>query len=147
MTPYITNAEGDAYFDERLNVSAWTSASEEDKTKAAKEATRTIDQLNFRGKKAEQDQELQFPRYNDSSVPDAIKWACAEVALALLDGVDPDIEYANLRMVAQGYGNVRSTYDVDRVPQHILAGIPSIRAWRFLLPFLRDPHNIKLNRI
>jgi hypothetical protein len=142
----ITGAQ--AYFDERLNTDPWDTADDTDKTKALAMATKIIDRLNFVGDKTDEDQELQFPRNDDEEVPDDIVYACCEIALALLDGVDPEIEFENLWMTSQGYGNVRSTYDRSRTgPMHIIHGAPSIVAWRFLSPYLRDPTQISLDRI
>ena len=147
MASYMTVEEADTYFGEVLNVEAWEYANVVDRTKALAMGTRAIDQLNFMGVKAEISQDNQFPRDSDTAVPVDIQNACAEIALRLLDGVDPEIEYENLRMVTQGYSNVRSTYDSGQVARHIVAGIPSITAWRFLFPYLRDGGSVKLNRV
>lgn len=147
MTPYVTNTEANTYFESRLHSEAWDTATSTNRTKATKEATLIIDRLNFLGEKFSEDQERQFPRYDDSTVPDDIKNATCEIALALLDGVDPDMEYENLFMQSQQYANVRSTYDRTRSPENIVAGVPSVRAWRYLRPYLRDQQSVHLNRI
>ena len=146
-TAYITEAEGETYFGERLNADAWDDASSSDRVKATKQATKAIDRLNFRGEKTSSTQANQFPRGDDTAVPQDIKDACAECALAFLDGLDPEIEYENLSMVSQGYANVRSSYDRSGVPIHVVAGIPSSVAWRFLVPYLRDIFEADLRRI
>lgn len=147
MGQYATKTEAQAYMDERLNVEPWTDASPEDQDKALKMATKIIDRLNYRGKKASDSQELQFPRDNDTEVPQDVKNATSEMALALLDDVDPELEFENLGMVSQTYDNIKSTYDRSRPSEHILAGVPSVVAWRFLKPFLRDPQAIDLSRV
>lgn len=147
MSAYATIVEAQAYFDERLNTDAWDDAETADQTKGLAQATKIIDRLNYEGDKADSDQDNQFPRYDDSSVPDDVKYACAEIALALLDGVDPEIEFENLSMVAQGYGPVNSTYDREIPAPHILAGVPSITAWRYLIPYLRNPYDVTLHRV
>lgn len=146
-TAYCTEAEATAYFSGRLNTDVWDDASTADRGKALVQATRIIDQLNFKGTKADDSQELQFPRYGDDTVPDDIKCACSEIALALLDGVDPEIEAENLFMVSQGYANVRSTYDRQAQAEHSVAGVPSVVAWRYLLPYLRDSRAVDLSRV
>ena len=143
---YITLEDAETYFDERYNSPSWDAASDTDKTKALKTATRYIDRLNFKGDKYDDDQVNQFPRDDDTVVPDDIQYSCCEVAYALLDGIEPELEFENLDMVSQGYGNVKSTYDRSVKPSHMLAGIPSIVAWRYLLPYLRDPKYIDLTR-
>lgn len=147
MAAYATRTEAQAYFDERLNVDAWDDASSADQTKALAQATKIIDQLNYRGEKYDEDQENQFPRGDDIEVPQDIKDACSEIALALLDGVDPELEFENLKMTSQGYANVRSTYDAIAVPEHFLAGVPSVTAWRYLKPYLKDASAIDMSRV
>ena len=132
---YVTVlATADTYFDERLNVTVWAGATDDFKTRALIMATRAIDRLNFLGEIAEVGQVLQFPRYADDSIPTDIIRATCELALALLDDVDPEIEMENLNMTSQGHGSVRSTYDTSQPPEHILAGIVSVTAWRYLRP-------------
>ena len=148
MGQYATIVEAQAYFDGRLNTGPWDDADPADQDKALIMATMTcIERLNFRGEKTDSDQALQFPRGNDTDYPQDIKNACAEIALALLDGVDPELEFDNLRMKSQAYGVVRSTYDSDRAPEHYVAGIPSSIAWRFLKPYLRNVFTVNLNRV
>jgi len=144
---YCTKTEADTYFSGRLNTDAWDDASDADKDKVLIQATRIIDQLNFKGEKTDAAQELQFPRNDDTEVPDDIKCACSEIALALLDGVDPEIEADNLFMISQGYANVRSTYDRQAQAEHSVAGVPSVTAWRYLLPYLRDSRAVDLSRV
>jgi len=144
---YATLLEAQAYFDARLNTDAWDDSLVTDKSKALMNATKIIDRLNFKGVKTDASQALQFPRDNDTVVPDDIKFACAEVALALLDGVDPELEFENLNMVSQGYANVRSTYDRSLPSEHIAAGIPSVSAWRYLKPYLRDVNTVDVSRV
>ena len=144
---YASISEGTDILVRRLNTDAWDDADADDITKALAQSTDIIDRLNFLGDKASETQELQFPRGTDSEIPNDVKIACVLIAMALLDGVDPDMEAENLRMVAQGYGNIRSTYDALSPSEHILAGVPSVEAWRYLKPYLRDPRELKLNRV
>lgn len=141
----LTNAA--EYFASRLNSSAWDDATEVDRLKALKTATRAIDLLNFAGDKAEDDQYLQFPRGSDTVVPPDIVIACYEEALKLLDGADPDTEIANLGTISQGFSSVRKTYDRTVAVEHVRAGIVSPLAWSRLRPFLRDPNEIKISRV
>ena len=147
MSTYCTIAYATTYFTTRLNTNPWDEASTSDRTAALTMATEAIDRLNFLGSKASDSQELQFPRGDDTTVPTDIQKACAEIALALLDGVDPELEMEGLTVVSQGYSNVRSTFDRTRVPEHIVAGIPSITAWRYIKPFLRDIQNVDVMRV
>lgn len=146
MSSYATESEAQTYFDSRLHTEPWDDASTTDRSKALAQATKIIDRLNFSGEKTESTQELQFPRGGDTEVPQDIKDASAEIALALLDGVNPDLEYENVFMTSQGYGGIRSSYDRRVKPPHVLAGVPSFIAWTYLKPYLIDGLNIELHR-
>jgi len=167
MAAYVNLQEAHDYFEARLHEVAWTDASPADREKSLTAATRIIDRLNFKGcKKTVYDavaadaaatqevinaaslaQELQFPRDTDTDIPIEIKYACLEIAYALLDGVDPDIELENLAIISHGYASVRTTYSRSHnPPQHLNAGVPSATAWRYLRPFLREPGGIILSR-
>jgi hypothetical protein len=145
---YGTIAAGDTYFASRLGnaADAWTAATDPNKTKAIAHGTSIIDQLNFKGEMADDDQDNQFPRGDDSEVPTAIEEATYDIAGSLLDGADPEVEGENLRLKAQGYGNIRSTYDTDIPAMHHVAGVPSRTAWLKILPFLRDVSHIHVSR-
>lgn len=144
---YIDAVEAQTYFDGRLNSQAWDLETDADtRNKSLITATRIIDQLNYLGSKADDAQTLQFPRGSDASIPEAVKNATAEIALALLDGVDPELEFENLFMTSQGYGGIRSSYDRRVKSPHVLVGVPSFMAWKFLRPFLRDPLNVEIHR-
>jgi len=124
-----------------------------------------FDTLNFKGRKhsvhalgsgasdeairaAEAQQVLEFPRGDDTEVPEAIRIACYEITHSLLDGKDPELELENLGIVSQGYASVRTTYSRAHVPiEHIVNGVPNALAWRYLRPFLRDDDAIRLSRV
>jgi hypothetical protein len=146
-TPYASMAEATVYFGERLNSQVWYNSEPNEQLVALKTATRYINRLNFIGERTDTTSPMQFPRGGDTVVPDDIKAACCEIAYALLDGIDVEKESENLDMVSQGYGNVRSTYERSMKPAHILAGIPSIVAWRLLLPYLPDSRIISVTRV
>lgn len=141
MTTYATIAQAQTYFDGKLNTDAWDLASDTDRTKALTQGTHIIDNLNFHTDHIYTDDP------QGSTVPAAFQYANAEIALALLDGIDPDMEYETLSMTSRGYGSVRSTYDRSNPPEHILAGVPSVTAWRYLRPYLVDPTLVHLNRV
>jgi len=148
MSNYLTPLEAQELANERLNVEAWNDAVDEDGSsfgepdtetyKSLTMATDAINRLNYRGAKNVSTQVNQFPRGDDTTIPADIGAACFEIALALLDGVDPQLEGENLGMTSQGYANVRSTYNREVPVPHIVAGIPSLTAWRYLVPYLHD---------
>ena len=146
MPSYMTVAEATAYFDNRLNVRPWECATPEEQRRSLYMATEIIDRLNFIGCKADEDQENQFPRGTDTVVPEDVQKASAEIALALLDGVEPEIEFENLFLRSQGYGPVRSAYDKTIPASNVVAGVPSVTAWRYLAPYLRSPNTFDIHR-
>lgn len=149
MGQYATIQEASAYFATRLHSGLWGATNPTDKNASLISATRIIDRLNYMGDKhdLETPQELEFPRGTDTVVPSDIKIACYEIAFALLDGVDPEMETDNLAVVSEGYSSVRSTYDRNAALPHLAAGVPSMTAWRYLLPYLRDDRSFKMSRV
>jgi hypothetical protein len=146
ITPYLDVDEAEEYFSTRLETIVWDDSELSDKTKSLKMATNIINRLNFQGSKTDPEQNNQFPRYPETEIPNDVKIACCEIALSLLSGVDPEREMEALRMESQTYGNVKATYKHGDV-EHIMAGVPSSVAWRYLRPYLRDPHGVRLSRI
>jgi hypothetical protein len=146
-TSYMTTGTANEYFKMRLNSQVWFASEPSDQMAALATATRYIDRLNFIGSKTDDTQEHQFPRSGDTVVPKDIQYACCEIAIALLDGVDIERERENLDMTQQSYGSTKSTYDRATRPAHILAGIPSIVAWNYLLPYLPDMRLVAVTRV
>lgn len=146
MTPYSDVASAQIYFDEKLNTEAWDIASSSEKLKALKYATRLINNLKFKGQKADISQENEFPRYGQSSVPEAIREACNELALELLDGADPNLEMKAVTQTSHGYSAARTTFNREFVLPYLAHGIVSSEAWSRLLPYLADPLRIKMKR-
>ena len=142
----ITLEEAAAYFATRLNTDAWGDASMVNRSKAIAQASRIIDNLSFLGTREDSTQEHAFPR-TGIGTPTPVKYACAELALALLDGVDPDLEFENLLTSNFSFAEARASYDRRNLPQHIIAGVVSLTAWNFLRPYLRDPQEVTLNRV
>ena len=82
---YIDIAGANEYFAGRLHAEVWEQADESAKEKALRQATRAIDRQPLRGRKTNPEQELAFPRYPDTEIPEVVKEACCEEALALLE--------------------------------------------------------------
>ena len=142
MDYYISKADTDDYMSTRLHATPWEWAEESDKLKALAMATRIINKLNFKGDKTSSNQELEFPRNEDTEIPEGIKYACAEIALKLLDDVDPDLEVESIGMTKSEFSSVKTTYDTAIVREHKAMGIPSPMAWDYLRPYLRDVSSI-----
>lgn len=165
MTAYVTLAEADTYHASRLFRELWANTAAGEREKALLAASEHIDRLNFIGVKhaayvqmqatphdrdaileASATQERQFPRGSDTEVPDDIKIACYEQAFQLVDGRDPDMEFEQLTTQSEGISSVRRTYGRSYAQEHLLHGIVSPLAWRYLKPYLRDGQNIELRR-
>jgi len=82
---YCTIEYANEYFAGRLHAESWGQTDESTKEKALKQATKTIDRQPLRGRKTNPEQELAFPRHPDTEIPEAVKEACCEEALALLE--------------------------------------------------------------
>lgn len=149
MSHYGTLAGSVVYFtEERLdNGGVWAAANVQRKTAALTQATRSMDRLNYIGDKAEEDQELEFPRDDQTEVPETIEHACYEIAHALLSGRDPDYENERVNTMVQSIGPSRVVKNLRMVPEHVVASIPSETAWKLIKPWLRDGRSITLSRI
>lgn len=148
MIHYGTLEGATEYFKYSLRSEPWDCNGDTRRTKALVEATRSIEKLNFESTKEDPTQDMQFPRKADPGViPKDIEHATYELALSLLDGVNPDIEYENLSMTSQNISGIKSTYTRDSKDDHIICGIVSINAWRLLLPYLRDNNTINIIRV
>lgn len=166
MSTYALKADGDTYFGNKLHSDSWLDASDTEKDAALFEATQAINQLRFAGLKAagytaslstscestiataEATQELQFPRGADTEIPTQIKYACLELALYLLENdYNADLELQSQNVISQGISSARVTYGASRMSPNVIAGIPSIAAWRLLLPYLDNPRNISFRRV
>ena len=82
---YIDIEEANEYFAGRLYAERWGETSDADKERALRQATKEIDRQLLKGRKATDTQELACPRYPDEEVPETVKEACCEIALALLE--------------------------------------------------------------
>lgn len=144
MDSYVTPAEAQNYFDGRLHTDNWDTAEATDRLKSIRMATRLIDRLNFQGEMTDPMQENQFPRGGDETVPQAIKDATCELALALL-GTSVDDAITQNNIIHERYASVQTSYKND--PQEgLMNGIISQTAWMLLKPFLRDPREIEIVR-
>lgn len=96
---------------------------------------------------ADASQELEFPRGQDSSVPQEIEWATYETALAIIEGFDPEDAMDRANILRQRYAAVATTYAADRQSQEYLVyGIPTARVWRWLKPYLSGENPIQISR-
>lgn len=147
MGNYATTTEAETYLEaNKLDYSAWTDATTTQRSVSLTMATNIIDRLNFKGEMTDEDQDNQFPRDDDTTVPTAIQNASIEIAYSLLDGVDIEEERSRLNLSYEQYASVKAGYKDHIYKPYIAAGVPSSVAWDLLVPFLRDPGRILYSR-
>jgi|GEM_PF-1445387 len=92
-------------------------------------------------------QALEFPRGQDTTVPEEIEWACYEIALAIIEGFDPEDAIERANITRQAYASVRTTYaDGNAAMEYLGYGIPTARVWRWLKPYLVLDRTIRTSR-
>jgi len=146
MNAYLTVIEANKYFDERLNSEDWEWASAVERLKALKTATRLMDRLNYIGEKTDKDQELEFPRGGDTKVPREIQWACCEIAIKMLSGLDSDMEVDALGTIKSEFTTIKTTYDRQLIREYQAMGMLSSLAFDFLRPYLYGINSVSLER-
>lgn len=143
---YGTILEGDQFFRIRSVNALWLTATDEQKINALTEATEIIDTLNFLGEKHDSEQYRQFPRGNDTVAPVKIRQATYLIAYKILEGFDQDMEIQSASVQKENFEGFGITYFGGKTPLHIQLGIPSYKAFTYLIPFLRRPDEIKIQR-
>lgn len=147
---YVTLTEANAYFADRLHTAKWDSALVANQEKALKEACRRVNRLTFKGQKLSETQLLAFPRMmpqfnrigvigftTDSGVPEAVRAAQCEEALALLRFGDSARARAQEQsVVSVKFGDVTEEY---RASLKLL----SPEALELLKPYLAGVVSIK----
>jgi len=144
---FVGVAEGKVILANELNTTPWDDATENNQFTVLAESTGRINQLNYLGVKTVDTQALEFPRDDETTTPKDIKLATLLLSIELLDGVIDELENAGQSLVSSTYGNIKSVHDRDVPPEHISHGILSFRAWRLLLPYLRDSLVIEQERV
>jgi len=135
---YIDIDGADEYFAGRLHAESWGQADDSTKEKALKQATRQIDRQQLRGRKVNSGQALAFPRYPDTEVPEAVKGACCEEALTLLErGNSQRRKLQQEGVQSFALGNMSETYTAGAGK-----GLLSQEAKELLRPWLIGAVNI-----
>ena len=129
---YATVEEAIAYFDDRLDVAAWTSASEDQRRQSLITATAVLDDLEWAGVAVSDSQSLAFPRsgnYFDpkmgtivelpATIPKTIQRATFEVAYHLLnnDGLLDDT--GTVKQINIGTITLSDLRNASRIPNHV----------------------------
>lgn len=117
---------------------SWFEATETQKKKALESATRLMMRLPWKGLPATMTQRLHHPLAGETTVPTPLIQACALIASALLDGRDVEEEYTSNSRTSERYGPIGISRDAGHQAPHLIAGIPSLEAWRLIRPYLSD---------
>lgn len=136
VNSYATLAEANSYFADRLDIAAWTEASDENKSKALVTATRYLDELKWAGTAVSATQSLAFPRsgsYFDpklgidvdflTSYPKRLLTATYELAYHLLnnDGLLDDVGAAvDIRVGSIQLSKVTSANKLPKVVDNLI---------------------------
>jgi hypothetical protein len=143
---YCDISFADEYMEGRIESATWDTSIDNKKNRALISATRLIDSLSYTAQKKVSTQALQFPRTDQDDVPVEIKYACCEIAYALLDGRDVEFDAELEGHTGVSMESTRIGIDADYVDYAKIHNIPSSVAWGYLLPFLREGKSITLRR-
>lgn len=165
MTSYNTLDSANVYFGNRLFTAAWSNAIPDNQQAALNQAYAIINKFQYVGIKTalvldptgNTPQDGEFPRsyiilegisLDPNAIPEDILTAECEIAIALLKGIDPEMEIRGARITTRSLAGVRATYDSHNLPENIENGVPSAIAWSFLLQYFDTSHsrNIAVRR-
>lgn len=142
INSYVTADGAEDYFSDRLYSTAWTDATTAQRERALVMAARAMDGQNYAGSVTNDSQAMAWPRsgvydrerraIDSAVVPQAVKDAQCEVALALLKEDPADAKDPDTRRVKAG--SVEMEYYRSHTSQTALRGA----ALALLKPFLRD---------
>lgn len=164
ITPYADLAYADAYFADLLYGAEWESFSASKREKALAQATRSLDRLNWRGRVNEAfitEPGRAWPRaqymqpMNEApteTVPDSVRVACAETALAILQNrTEEALAKQGGEVSSERIGNVSVSYRQGTASLPALlrktAGLGSLAAYQAISIFLADGRSVRFTRI
>lgn len=148
---YITVADADTYFDERLGRTAWSGESTDQKERALIQATRRLDQEKYEGTKNATAQALKWPRlwatdddgdeWDGDEIPTIVKHATCELALSYLKAEDEG-KVPLLASGLEGFDSAKVGPIEFKRDQSFKAGELPDNVLRLLRPVLITPDNI-----
>ncbi len=137
---YASLAAADTYHEERLHVSDWTGATDDDKNRGLVQATRMLDELvDWNGTRVDEDQALRWPRegvytpdgdeVDNDAIPTFLSNATAEYA-RLLIASDRGADSATLGFKELRAGSLKMIVDkYDRAP------VLPTSVWTMVMPY------------
>ena len=132
---YVTLEEADIYLESVMNTEPWDLSTDLIRTKSIKASQKIIEALNTVGTLDEFGEPVAL-----------IKDATIEIALKLLDGVDPETELYNYTIKEMEFDRLKQTNKSGETPLHVIAGVPSVIAFNILRRFMPDITTVRLSR-
>ena len=144
MASYISVDDADTYFGDRYGADQWRAATEVHKAQALATATRHIDMQRLRGRKTDDTQPLAFPRaiywrgaWNaDTTVPEAVKAAACEEALAILSHDTQRAARQREGLTSVSIGDASESYSAEALARTQSGELLSPQAKLLLRPWL-----------
>ena len=144
---YVTLEDCTTFLSTELWAEAWLTAEPENQQKALNKAETIIDSIQYVGDKLDSDQDNEFPRDHQETVPQDVIDACCLIALKLIEGRIPELDFGNGRIKSDSLASGKTTYEVYNTPQHYLFGVPSYEAWVKLVKYVDLDKCVELNRV
>ena len=144
---YATVEFANGFLSMELWSDAWFASPEPLREKALGKATRIIDTIRYKGEKTDPVQVGEFPRNGETVIPADIASACSYIALALIEGKIPELEYGNARVESDSLASGKISYQTNNTPKHMLYGVPSYDAWGLLVKYVDLASTISLVRV
>ncbi len=149
VNSYATVAEADAYFEDRIDVSAWSTADATSKAQSLVTATKLLEDVLWTGTAISESQNLAFPRAGEyfdprigtlvtlSGVPKRITEATYELAHHLLtnDGLLDDI--GTVDSISIGSINISHSVKPNKFPHIVKTFIKPLQLNRGASPWWR----------
>ena len=130
VNSYVTVAEADAYFGDRLDVDAWTTAGDTLKSQSLTTAAMMLDGLRWLGEAVDVNQPMAFPRRmefldpmlnlwvrpSETEIPIRLKRASFELAYHLLNNDGLLDETGSVADMTVGTIEMKRIYNAPRLP-------------------------------
>jgi len=142
---YLTLADANTYFGDRLYTTKWDDADDDTKTKALLQATKRLETEEYYGTKEDTTtpQKLSFPRVDigeldgidlDGTIPQQLKDAQCETALFMLsnDITQKDINIGSIKKERSKVGTLESEVE------YVVDGNPVITSYNTLPTYIYD---------
>jgi len=123
------------YYACRPQKEQWAALGTDNKESRLRGALLRIESMMFAGRKKDFNQTLEFPRYGDTHVPQAVKIAQMEEAIATIDNEAMQrLSLQNQGVNSVKLGNASESYEISKRPD--IGALISTTAYDLLRPYL-----------